>query len=309
MIYLEIEELYEAAEIEGAISDPDVANLVIDKDRVLDRNSVPGVVLSHEEIEDGIKAELRVEENTVIEAPIHLCFGVTATEGRQHIVLDIDVGEGAEIGILAHCIFPRAEDVEHVMDADIRVGEGAEYEYLEKHIHSPEGGIEVVPRAEVELEEGARFETDFELIEGKAGKVNIDYETKCRKNSVLDMTAKIDGKAGDDIEINETGNLVGEGSRGVLTSRVALRGDAEAKVFNKLSATAPRTRGHVDCKEIVQDESTAEAVPIVHVQDPSAHVTHEAAIGSVDKKQLETLMSRGLTEEEGVDLIIDGLLS
>ena len=34
-----------------------------------------------------------------------------------------------------------------------------------------------------------------------------------------------------------------------------------------------------------------------------------AAIGSVDSKQLRTLMSRGLTEDEAVELIIEGLLS
>jgi Fe-S cluster assembly scaffold protein SufB len=38
-------------------------------------------------------------------------------------------------------------------------------------------------------------------------------------------------------------------------------------------------------------------------------VTHEAAIGSVDSRQLETLMARGMDEEEAVDLIINGLLS
>ena len=53
----------------------------------------------------------------------------------------------------------------------------------------------------------------------------------------------------------------------------------------------------------------AKAVPIVEVNDPTAHVTHEAAIGSVDSKQLQTLLSRGLTEDEAVDLIIEGLLS
>lgn len=306
---MDIDELYAAAEIKGAISDPDVANLVIDRDEVHNENTVPGLSVEYEPIEDGVDARIEVEEGTVIENPVHLCFGVTASEGRQHIVLDVDVGDRAEIGILAHCIFPRAVDVLHVMDADIRIGKNAEYKYLEKHIHSPEGFVEVIPKADVKLEEGARFQTDFELVEGRAGKVEIDYETNCGKDSVMEMTTKIDGRQDDDIEIRETGYLEGQGARGVLTSRVALREEARAKVFNKLSATAPDTRGHVDCKEIVRDESRAKAVPVVDVEDPSAHVTHEAAIGSVDKKQLETLMSRGMSEEEGVDLIIDGLLS
>jgi Fe-S cluster assembly scaffold protein SufB len=74
-------------------------------------------------------------------------------------------------------------------------------------------------------------------------------------------------------------------------------------------ADAPFARGHVDCKEIVQGQGVARAVPIVEVNHPTAHVTHEAAIGRVDSKQLETLMARGLSEDEAVELIIEGLLS
>jgi Fe-S cluster assembly scaffold protein SufB len=95
----------------------------------------------------------------------------------------------------------------------------------------------------------------------------------------------------------------------VLKSYIALRDDAQAEVFNTLKATAAYARGHVDCKEIVQGNAVAKAVPVVEVSHPLAHVTHEAAIGSVDSKQLQTLQSRGLTEDEAVDIIIQGLLS
>lgn len=306
---MEVEELYKAAEIEGAISDPDIAHLIIDKDEVEGMQDLPGLIVEPEPIEDGVDISITLEEGTVIENPVHLCFGVTHKEGTQRINLDIDIQKNAEIGILAHCVFPQAIDVEHIMDADIRIGPGADYTYLEKHIHSPEGGIEVIPSAEVVLEENARFKSDFELIEGRVGLIDIDYETTCKKDSVMEMTAKVDGRGDDEINIKETGNLVGEGARGVLTTRVALREEANAEVYNKLMANAPYARGHVDCKEIVQGEGTAKAIPIVEVNNPQAHVTHEAAIGSVDTKQLETLMSRGLSEDEGVDLIIDGLLS
>ena len=80
-------------------------------------------------------------------------------------------------------------------------------------------------------------------------------------------------------------------------------------MYNTLTASAPYARGHVDCKEIVQDNAVANAIPIVEVNHPKAHVTHEAAIGSVDTKQLETLMARGLSEEEASELIIEGMLS
>jgi Fe-S cluster assembly scaffold protein SufB len=60
--------------------------------------------------------------------------------------------------------------------------------------------------------------------------------------------------------------------------------------------------------EIVKDNAVAKAVPIVKVTHPLAKVTHEAAIGSVDKKQIETLMAHGLTPEEAVDVIVKGIL-
>ena len=136
-----------------------------------------------------------------------------------------------------------------------------------------------------------------------------DYSTTCQECSVMEMTARINGTGDDIIHIKETGHLVGEGARGVLTSRIAVRENAKAEVYNDLTASAPYTRGHVDCKEIIQGNGVAKAVPIVQVGHPKAHVTHEAAIGSVDNKQLETLMARGLSEDDAVNLIIEGLLS
>jgi hypothetical protein len=46
----------------------------------------------------------------------------------------------------------------------------------------------------------------------------------------------------------------------------------------------------------------------VNVTNPLAKVTHEAAIGSVDTRQIETLMAHGLSPEEAVDLIVKAIL-
>ena len=75
-----------------------------------------------------------------------------------------------------------------------------------------------------------------------------------------------------------------------------------------MEASAPNARGHVDCIEIVQDEAKAKAVPLVNVSHENAQVTHEAAIGRVNQKELETLMARGLKQEEAIDTIIGGML-
>ncbi|MFB6076168.1 MAG: SufD family Fe-S cluster assembly protein [Candidatus Aenigmatarchaeota archaeon] len=303
------DDLYKAAGIENAISNPNIAHLVLDGNEVKGSNMIPGLNVETEEMKEGVSVKVNVENGSVIEKPVHMCFGMSNREGIQKIDMEINIGDNSKINILSHCIFPDATDVKHLMNAIVNVGKNAEYTYLEKHIHSHEGEIEVVPEAEVFLDEGAKFKTDFELLKGRVGKIDIKYKTIGGKDSVTKMTAKIDGKKDDMIDIEEICHLNGEGSRGVLETRVAARDETKANVYNEMIANAAKARGHVDCKEIVKDEGKAEAVPVVKVNHPKAHVTHEAAIGSVDKKQLETLMARGLSEDEGTDLIIKGLLN
>ena len=52
----------------------------------------------------------------------------------------------------------------------------------------------------------------------------------------------------------------------------------------------------------------ASAVPMVNVTNPLAKVTHEAAIGTVDRRQMETLMAHGLSPDQAVDVIVRGVL-
>jgi hypothetical protein len=96
--------------------------------------------------------------------------------------------------------------------------------------------------------------------------------------------------------------------RGLIRSRVAADGEAFAEVLGITEGNAAYARGHVDCLEIVRERAQVSALPEVRVTHPLAKVTHEAAIGSVDHRQLETLMSRGIVPEEAVDIIVRGML-
>jgi hypothetical protein len=63
----------------------------------------------------------------------------------------------------------------------------------------------------------------------------------------------------------------------------------------------------VDCREIIKDRAIDRAIPLVLVTNSLAKVTHEAAIGTVDKKELETLMARGLDPEQATELTVSGM--
>ncbi len=308
----DFEAILKAYEVSGGdpafLQSQDVASLIISGNQVLGANRIPGLDVQAESLPDGVRVHLVIEPGTQVENPVHLCFGVLPAEGVQRILVDFEIGADANVEFTAHCTFPNAMQVQHIMDGTIHVGPGATMRYSETHYHGETGGVEVLPRAKVTVDEKGRYFTYFNLHKGRAGKIEFDYEVDVAAEGVAELNARAMGYGDDEILIKETIRLNGEGARGLAKSRLAVRDQARSEVVGTTEGNAPFSRGHVDCVEIVRDQAIANAVPIVRVSDPQAYVTHEAAIGTVDKKELETLRARGLDEDEAVDVIVRGML-
>ena len=293
----------------SALQTENIAKLVIHENKVLSTNGVDGLKIETKKIENGVSINFLVKEGAKIENPVHLCFGVLPEEGLQKIVLKLKAETSSAVDVIAHCIFPNAIKVIHQMDAEIEIGDNAHFNYKETHYHGDSGGIKVIPKAKVTLGEKSSYVNTFNLIQGCVGKLDFDYDISCGDSSVTELIAKVYGKNMDFIKIAEKVNLNGENARSLIKTRVVLRDKAEAEVISETYGNAPYARGHVDCVELVNGaEALAKAIPIVSVTNEKAKVTHEAAIGSIDRKQVETLMARGLDENEAVDVIVKGLL-
>jgi uncharacterized protein YoaH (UPF0181 family) len=259
------------------LANEEVAHLIAGSNRILSMRAVEGLEVNAKETPLGISAKVRVM--AIIKNPVHLCFGVIHKKGIQEIKMEVVFENGACANFIAHCIFPKAEKVLHIMDASVSIGENAQMKYSEIHYHGPFGGIEVIPKVDVIVGINGRFSADFSLVTGRVGTLGIDYAV-----------------------------VVGENAKGLIKIRVAIEDNAHANVTGITEGNAEGARGHLDCLEIVKDNAVAQAVPIVSVSNALAKVTHEAAIGSVDKRQLETLMAHGLSPEEAVDVIVRGIL-
>ncbi len=298
----------EAGGDKAILDNHETAHLIASGHTVLSMNSVEGLEVDAHGTRTGISARVTVKEGIRLKNPVHLCFGVLHNTGTQKIKMDIRFEKNSSAHFIAHCIFPKAEKVRHIMDAVVEIGEGAEMRYAETHYHGMHGGIEVVPKAVVTIRKGGRYFADFTLTTGRVGRLDIDYTVEAGEDAVTELTARVFGHETDAITIKERVVLAGDNSRGIIKTRVAIEDDARAEVTGITEGNAAGARGHVDCMEIVKDRAVAKAVPIVNVTHPLAKVTHEAAIGSVDKRQMETLMAHGLTPEEAVDIIVKGIL-
>ena len=292
----------------AVLTDRRIAHVVATGLDLVSQREIPGVAIRSERKADGLAAQITVTRDARIENPIHLCMGVLHDTGRQSIQLQVRLEQDSKAKIVAHCFFPRAQNVEHIMDAAIEIESGAELGYAEGHYHGPFGGVSVLPTARVRVHPHGRYVSDFSLTSGRVGKLQIDYAVEVNADAIAELNAKIFGRGDDDIRIREEVVLSGAKARSLIRTRVALEGRARAEVTGITEGNAEGARGHVDCMEIVRDHAFAQAIPIVRVTHPLAKVTHEAAIGSIDQKQLETLMAHGLTPEQAVETVVAGLL-
>lgn len=298
----------EAGGDKGVFTNREIAHLVASGHKILSMRKVDGLEVEARETFQGIKARVTVKEGVKIKNPVHLCFGILHKKGTQKIKINVRLERDSSAHFIAHCIFPKAERVRHIMDAVIEIGEGAEMRYSETHYHGLYGGVEVMPKAVIKVRTNGRYFTDFNLVTGRVGRLFIDYSSELEDSAVVEMVARVFGHGDDDIKIKEKAVLSGKNSRSLIKTRVALEDSAKAEVTGITEGNAEGARGHVDCMEIVKDNAIAVAIPIVNVTNPMAKVTHEAAIGSVDRRQMETLMAHGLTPEEAVDVIVRGIL-
>lgn len=292
----------------AVLKNPQTAHLLVNGHKILSSHLVDGLDVEVRETPSGISAAISIQQGVRIEQPVHLCFGMVHPQGRQEIDIDARLERGSSARFLAHCLFPNAEKIQHIMSARLHIAEGAELHYSETHVHGPHGGVEVIPQARIQVGSNARYTSEFTLTGGRVGMLDINYEVICDADSITELIAKVYGRGDDVIKIRESIALNGDNARGLIKTRIALADDAQAEVTGITEGNAAGARGHVDCMELVKDRALARAIPIVNVTHPLAKVTHEAAIGTVDQRQLETLMAHGLSPEEAVDVIVRGVL-
>lgn len=290
------------------LQDNQIARLVVSGNRVINKNEIPGIHMRAEQLEHGVRVWLSVEPGVQVKEPVHLCFGVLPENGLQVIESHFDIGENAKIEFVAHCTFPNAVDVTHLMNADLQVRDGASMQYNEVHFHGKQGGVTTRPKTSATVGKGAKLYSSFRMIEGLVGELEIDFKADVHDKGAAEFTTKVYGKGDDHIQVKEVIHLIGDNASGLTKTNIVVIDRAFSDVYTEMHGSAPGTRGHMDCTEVVGGKAVAKNLPMVLVSNETSKITHEAAIGSVDRKQVETLMARGLTEDDAVDVVVQGLL-
>jgi len=294
--------------IAGAFEREDFVYLMVHGNEVIKSQTLEGLSIKCDSVEEGVNLQFCLAEGYQISNPVMVCFGILPAEGIQRINVKGILQKGSSMEFMAYCIFPNGKKIQHYMEGDIDVGEDASFRYSEIHYHGENGGVEIYPNMKVNIRRGGSFLSKFKLSEGRAGKIKLTYDIKSGEESKVELIAKALASKDDEVYIKENLSLEGKNSRGNIASYLVGKDHSKMEIYNKIIAKAPGCKGHIDCIETILDSAQAVAVPLVDVRDASAQVTHEAAIGSINKKQLEVLMSKGLSKNEATEIILKGLL-
>lgn len=137
--------------------------------------------------------------------------------------------------------------------------------------------------------------------------LNLITSIHNKKNSSAQMNFIINGM-NSKIKLKEAIFLEEEKSQGILKLRLVGRKNSQVEAKSKILATSAG-KGHLDCQGLLIDKkSSISLVPELICKHPKAQITHEASIGKISEEELNYLRTKGLTEEEAIDLIVSGFL-
>src|SRR5919205_824890 len=129
------------------------------------------------------------------------------------------------------------------------------------------------------------------------------------KNATMEW---VDGNLGSKVTMKYPAVwLMEEGARGQILSKSISKGTGRSSYRGlvKVYKGAEEVRSNVVCDALLLDEtSKTDTYPYIEVEEERASIGHEATVSKVAEEQIFYLMSRGLTEDEAMSMIVNGFI-
>ncbi len=250
-----------------------------------------------------------VPKNVKVELPLQAYFRMNAEKGGQFEHTLIIVDEGAELHYIEGCSSPRYQQSSlHAGCVEIHVLDNAKMKYTSienwsKNVYNLNTKRSIVKRdAEMKwvngnmgsavtmlypmsvlIGEGASSESVGIAFAGPGQ--NQDTGSKVL-HAAPNTTSMIDSKS-----ISKGG--------GICTYRGLVHITPQAK----------GSRAFMKCNGLILDTiSKSDAIPVLKIENSEVEAAHEATVGKIGDEEIFYLMSRGLSKNEAVNMIVGGFI-
>lgn len=250
-----------------------------------------------------------VPKNVKVELPLQAYFRMNAESGGQFEHTLIIVDEGADVQYIEGCSAPRySKNSLHAGCVEIFVGRGARMRYFSIENWSKNTYNLNTKRALVE--ENA----SMEWVSGNMGSgVTMLYPCSILRGSGArseNLGIALANK-GQNQDIGAKAIHVAPNTSSIIKSKSISLGGGRAvyRGLVKIAGNAKNCKAAVVCDGLLLDEkSSCATIPAMDVHNNEVEAVHEARVGKIGDEEIFYLMSRGLSEERAMQLVVAGFV-
>ena len=250
-----------------------------------------------------------VPKNVKLDKPLQAYFRMNAKKGGQFEHTLIIVDEGAHCHYIEGCSAPQynASSI-HAGCVEVIVKKNARMRYT---------SIENWSRNTYNLNTKVASVHDDAIMEWINGNLGAGV-TMLYPCSIL----KGDRSKSDSIGIafanegqhQDTGSKVihigSDTSSTIISKSISKNGGiATYRGLLTIAKTAKNAKSSVNCDALMMDnKSQSNTYPTMNIKNNSADIAHEATVGKISEDQIFYLMSRGISEEQAIQMIVSGFI-
>ena len=258
-------------------------------------------------LEDADGYFIRVKSGYHVKDPVQTCMMIKTDKTIQNVHNIVIVEDNASLEMITGCSTSHhANDALHIGVSEIYVGDNSNLSFSMIHSWGKQTGVR--PRTATVVGKNSNYTNNYVILNPVGSLQSFPSATLAEGATAMYNTMCI-AHEGSDIDTGGLVYLNGVGSSAQILSRsISMGGHMCAR--GRLVGNAPGAKAHLECRSIImKDGGSTNAVPELEAHVADDEMTHEAAVGKIAPDQIEDLMSRGLTEDEAVSMIVRGFLS
>ncbi len=239
--------------------------------------------------------------------PVQSCLYMAKNGFSQNVHNLVIAEENSELHVITGCTSAKhVVSGLHIGVSEFYVKKGARLTFTMIHDWGEE--IFVRPRSMVRVEEGGVFISNFICMKPVGSLQMFPTVILAGKDSVARSNSIMVAGHTSELDVGSRIVLEAPGARAEIISRGITYGGTIVARGDLVGKTAG-IKAHLECKGLILNKGLMKAVPELSGYEPGVEMSHEAAVGKIDQREIEYLMSRGLDEEEAVSTIVRGFLN
>lgn len=250
-----------------------------------------------------------VPKNVKVDLPLQAYFRMNAQKGGQFEHTLIIVDEGAELHYIEGCSSPSySENSLHAGCVELHVMKNARMRY---------SSIENWSKNVFNLNTKRAMVHEHALIEWINGNCGSQRTMLYPCSVLIGEGARSESLGiafagpGQDQDTGAKAIHVAPNTSSIIKAKSISKGGGISTYRGLVHVTenAKNTKSTVKCDAlIIDDESISKTYPFMKINNNESEVSHEATVGKIGEEEIFYLMSRGLDEEQAMQMIVNGFI-